>query len=532
MRRSWSCVALVLAASALAVPASAGAATADFTHGVASGDVTSSRAIVWTRVDQAANIKLEVWRNTSCLTGQKAFQKNNIRSSATSDFTIKVDVAGLAPATEYCYRFRRGDEGSSDVGVFTTAPAATSAADVEFTYSGDSDGTKVSGAPFFNNFEVLDQARLENGNFFVYLGDTIYSDSSLRPSGPATTLAEYRDAYKVNREIAALPNLLKSASTYALMDDHEVQNDYDGQTVNPARYAAGRRAFLDYMPVRETGLPQDSSCAGDPLYRTFRWGSEVELFVLDERSCRSADVAAACLNPPPFPSPDLGPTLPTVVRATPPFNFFLPPTPPATCLPAIFDPSRTMLGPVQKQKFKNDLQASNAKYKIVISELAMQQFFALPYDRWEGYGAERNEILDYIRNNGISNVLFLTTDNHANLVNQVFKDQFENCAVVTTTCWQTSPPTTISNELITGPIATNTLQAEVLGAFGPLGLFAFNQVLNVADIDCRNLNEYSYGLVQENATAGTTNVTLKDDTGATVVDANNATINCAKAFGP
>jgi alkaline phosphatase D len=526
MKRFWSCATLVLAVSAFALPASASAATAAFTDGVASGDVTSSKAIVWTRVDQAANIKLEVWPNASCLSGPKAFQKGNIQTSTTSDFTIKVDVTGLAPGTEYCYRFRRGDESFSPVGVFTTAPGANSAADVEFTYSGDSDGTKVSGSPFFNDFEVLDQARLENGNFFVYLGDTIYSDSGLRPSGPATTLAEYRDAYRVNREIPALPNLMKSTSTYALMDDHEVQNDYDGQTVNPARYAAGRRAFLDYMPVRETGLPQDSSCAGDPLYRTFRWGSEVELFVLDERSCRSQDAASACAG-------DLGPTLPTAVRTTSPFNLFLTPAPPPNCLPTIFDPSRTMLGPVQKQAFKNDLQASDAKYKIVISELAIQQFFTLPYDRWEGYGAERNEILDFIRNNSISNVVFLTTDNHANLVNQVFKDRFENCPLpITPTCPGTFPPTTISNELVTGPIATNTLQVEILGAFGPIGLFAFNQVLGVAGLDCSNLNKYSYGLVQENATAGTTNVTLKDDTGANVVDTANPAINCAKAFGP
>ena len=78
------------------------------------------------------------------------------------------------------------------------------------------------------------------------------------------------------------------------MDDHEVLNDFAGQTVNPARYAAGRQAFLENMPIRETGLPHDPSCAGDPLYRTFKWGSEVELFITDQRSCRSADVAAVC----------------------------------------------------------------------------------------------------------------------------------------------------------------------------------------------------------------------------------------------
>ena len=58
-------------------------------------------------------------------------------------------------------------------------------------------------------------------------------------------------------------------------------------------------------------------------------------------------------------------------------------------------------GPVQKAQFEADLHASTAKWKIVLSEDAIQQFYALPYDRWEGYGAERLEILNHIRNNDL-----------------------------------------------------------------------------------------------------------------------------------
>src|SRR5687768_17003239 len=117
MSRFSSIVLLVAGAILFALPASAGAATAVFTHGVASGDVTSSSAILWTRVDRgSANIKVEVWPNASCLNGKKSFQKSNIRSSAASDFTIKVDATGLRPATEFCYQFRRGGEAASPVG--------------------------------------------------------------------------------------------------------------------------------------------------------------------------------------------------------------------------------------------------------------------------------------------------------------------------------------------------------------------------------------------------------------------------------
>jgi len=532
MPRFSSFFVLVVGVIALVVPASAGAATAVFTHGVASGDVTSSRSILWTRVDRAdANIKVEVWPNASCLSGQKSFQRSNLKSAAARDFTIKVDATGLAPGTEYCYRFRRGEQAFSPVGRFETAPPEDQPASLEFTYSGDSDGNKkADGQPAFNNFEVLDRAREESSDFFAYIGDTIYSDSSFRPTGPATTLDEYRAAYKDNRGYPALTNLLASTSIYALLDDHEVLNDFDGQTVDPARYAAGRRAFLEYMPIRPSRVLHDPSCAGDPIYGKFSWGSEVDIFIPDERSCRSGDAETACAG-------DLGPTLPSSIRTTGFFALFLSPTPPAGCLSAIFDPARTMLGPVQKAKFKQDLAASDAKYKLVFSELGIQQFFANPYDRWEGYGAERNEVLNFIRDEGIDNVIAFTTDNHANLVNQVFIDRFENCPPnPTAACPLANPPNTIANELITGPIATNTLKNEILNAFptmGALAVFAFNSVLDVAGLDCRSIDTYSYGLVHEDASAGTVSVDLKNSAGGPVLNEGSPVgAPCQKAFGP
>jgi alkaline phosphatase D len=524
-------VGLVVGAIALGIPATAGAATAVFPNGVASGDATSDGAVLWTRIDRGAvNLKVEVWRNASCLSGKKAFQQSNIRTSAARDFTVKVIARGLEPGVEYCYRFRHGDA-DSPVGRFKTAPAANKPASIEFTYTGDSDGNKkADGTPGFNNFEVLDRAREEASDFYVYDGDTIYSDSQFR-AAPAMTVDEYRAEYKQNRAYPALTSLLGSTSTYALMDDHEVHNDYDGLTVDPARYAAGRQAFLEYMPVRPSRFLEDPSCAGNPLYGQFSWGSNVDIFILDQRSCRSGDVEAVCNG-------DLAPTAPTAIRTQGIFSLFLPPTPPPGCLAAINDPTRTVLGPVQKAKFKAAIKGSTAKWKIVISELGIQQFFADPYDRWEGYGAERKEILDFLRDNGIDNVIFLTTDNHANLVNQVFVDRFENCPTPpgpTPTCADTNPPTTIANELITGPIATNTLDKEIRAAFPTLGaiaVFAFNSVLDIAGLDCRNIDTYSYGVVTENSTAGTTSIDLKDSLGNPVVNLGPSGLPCSKTFGP
>lgn len=534
-----------------------------FTHGVASGDVTPFSAVLWTRTNKAAELRLEVATDPDFR--HRVFRRvlrRVVQTSDEHDFTAKVIVFPLRPNTTFFYRWR--SEGvSSETGTFKTAPPGRRRADVRFAFSGDSDGTRVRGVPFFNNFEVLDAIRREGEvpgedlDFFVYLGDTIYSDSQLRPDPPgsAKTLDEYRDVYKVNRQNAHLRELLSDTSVYAIWDDHEVRNDWNGETVDPTRFANGRRAFLEYMPVVDLRLPRDPGCAGPPLFRYFPWGKDVDIIVLDERSCRSrsADeigipdptaptrVIPFCLNlSTPALDADPFPTLPMDIReqignpnprenefsdlvgllipSGPPFNF-------EACLAAIRDPTRTMLGPTQKALLKAILRHSRAKFKFVINEVPIQQLYINPYDSWEGYAAERAEILNFIRDNHIKNVIFLTTDQHANLVNEVFIDAFDD-------------PEPIALELVTGPIATFRFETAIRLALDPFpGLsdrfiqfvseFLMGDVLGV---DCRNLDSFSYGLVEVDAYAGTTTVTLKDDLGMPLSDDLLPSVGCQKTI--
>ena len=62
---------------------------------MASGDVTATSAILWTRVDRDRTVKVEVWDNAE-LAGQKAFQRTVTSVSPARDFTVKVDATGLA----------------------------------------------------------------------------------------------------------------------------------------------------------------------------------------------------------------------------------------------------------------------------------------------------------------------------------------------------------------------------------------------------------------------------------------------------
>lgn len=518
-------LAVVLAVTVIALAAcslpSIEPGSAGFPDGVAAGDVTSSGAILWTRTSAAsASVELDLFDsvpqpNGRVLPGDTPISTIGTSTSSATDFTTKVPVSGLQSHHVYFYRFVDGDE-HSQLGRFVTAPAANEAASFSFVVAADSDGFPVGGPPHFNNFEVLERARLNQPDFFSFLGDTIYSDSSYAP-GPVTTVDQYRAAHEQNRSFANLRNLMSATGTYAQIDDHEVYNDFDGATVDPTRYANGLQAFNEWMPTNSTNVLNDSTCAGGhPRYFHQKWGTQVEIFQLDLRSCRSSEdvVKAACTTGGTL---DLAPTAPSSLR----LFAGLSAAPPAGCLDAVNDPGQTMLGPVQKAAFKADLAASTAKFKIVLNEDAIQQFYALPYDRWEGFGSERSELLNFIRDQSIGNVVFLTTDLHANIANNVFIDK-------------TNDPTPIAYEAISGPIATNTYKHEILNQFPTNGTTLVNSlqaVLSLQGVECRAIDSYSYQLVQVDASTGKLTISSRGADGKVLSDDLNSATKCTKTLG-
>jgi len=459
-------------------------ATAAFTHGVASGSVTRDSVVLWTRAVGGDRVIAEVAADPSFATIAATAEG---RTSAQTDFTVRVKVDGLAPATRYAYRFRAGAAVSA-TGVFLTAPAADDAARVRFAFSGDSDGTRnADGTPRFNNFEALHAVAKAAPDFFLYIGDTIYGD---RPP-EAFSVEEYRAKYRQNREYPALTSLLAATSTYAIWDDHEVVNDFAAETVDPARFEAGRQAFQEYVPLAEQPTPI--------MYRAFRWGAALDVIVLDTRSFRSASAAEACANDP-LPGGAL-PDAPEPLRAIRTFAG-LPAELPAGCPAALNDPARTMLGAAQLAFLLERLRSSQATWKVVVTSVPMQSLLVLPYDRWEGYPAERRQILDAIRDEAIENVVFVTADLHGNVLGPVRLDPFAALRPV-------------AYEAIAGPIATTPLRQDIVEVVGESAAGLLDDLLiSVAGAECADLNAFAFGWVEVDPVAGTMTVSLRNDSGA------------------
>jgi len=393
----------------------------------------------------------------------------------------------------------------SPFGTFVTAPATVTNAKVRFGITGDADATPgADGEPGFNGFQVYAQMASERNDFNINLGDTIYSDSEVGGAPVARTVEEKWAKYRLGLALPALLRLRRSAGLYSHWDDHEFINDFSRAEHGAEIFRAGLKAFRDYSPVTY------ASRLG--LYRSVRWGKNLELFFLDERTFRSAKAGDACGG-------DLAPTAPQPVRNA--FAMLAPslanPVSPA-CLAAIDDPGRTMLGARQYAAFTTEIKASTATWKVIVNEVPIQQYYALPYDRWEGYAAERERLLRFLQTN-VKNVVFLTTDTHANLINEV---RYETLGA--------TPESSGMWEVVTGPVATNTFAKEIDSTLGVAGagtaigaLFFKPQPPQGVGMRCAALDVYSYA--QVTVTAQRITIAPRDATGKPVREATS--VACA-----
>jgi alkaline phosphatase D len=432
-----------------------GPCAADFDLGVGAFEIGPDSAILWTRaapVDPNANNTV-VWLEVATDAAFNDIIKSRaVVGLSKNDFTTRVRVQQLDPATEYHYRFI-APWGASAAGAFRTAPEQGSTADVRFVISGDSNLGYT--APRGLDFHVLSAAAAEDPDFFVYFGDTIYADSGVLPTGDAFTLDEYRTVHRLTRADPHLQTLLASTGTFTGWDDHEVRNDYAGETVDPVQFENGARAFFEYLPVRK-----NSKGAPYRIDRNVRWGKHVELFFLDGRQFRSAE---RFCNPDPIPDGDETPetlfspfvedealaVLVDPVLGPLAAQALLLPSDPDCVAAELEDPSRTMLGASQLAALQQALLASDATFKIIINNVPLSNIYVTPYDRWEGYLAERETLLDFIANNlDPTRTLVLTTDFHTNLAIR-------------------RPELT---EVIVGPIGQTTFGQTVLGLLSDLGL--------------------------------------------------------------
>ena len=304
-------------------------------------DARHDSVLIWIGHDQAVRVQLE-YR----LANAAAFQAGPLLDlTDTNGYCGHVELTGLSPGQRYAYRIviPQTQQVMSELAYFSTAPLAP--APFSFVFSADI-------SEDYQPYTLFAQMANMKPDFLLLLGDTAYTDYPSALFKPS--LDYYRGKHALIRRDIELQAFLAEHVTYAVWDDHEVENNFHGQHPHLAQ---GLQAFRDYWPSR--------SAAPDALYRQFSWAG-VDFFILDTRRFRSPQ------------SEDDG-------------------------------PAKTMLGSVQKDWFKFALRASTAPFKFVISSVP---FHGGSSDTWGNYATERNEIEWFIHQEKIGGVIFLTGDYH------------------------------------------------------------------------------------------------------------------------
>ena len=269
----------------------------EFEHGVASGDPSSSAVIIWTRVQPLEKINTAqlVWELASDRDFTQVFRTGIVTTQRNQDFTVKVDVQQLKPATVYYYRFI-GANNTSQTGRTLTLPV-NNVEQIKLVVVSCSNFP----AGYFNAYHHASQ--LEDIDAVLHLGDYIYEypmggyatekaaeiGRALAPDNAEEiiSLDDYRKRYAIYRTDKGLQALHAAAPFIAVWDDHEVSNDtYKNGAENHnesegdffARRAAAIQAYYEWLPIRPPFGEQNPE-----IYRSFDFGNLLSLHMLDTR---------------------------------------------------------------------------------------------------------------------------------------------------------------------------------------------------------------------------------------------------------
>jgi alkaline phosphatase D len=415
-----------------------------FTLGVASGDPTSTSVILWTRLavdptadDGAGGMPDEdiaiAWDLAADEEFSKVLASELVPAQAAHAHSVHVDAQGLEPGTTYWYRFRVGDQ-TSTVGQTATLPDG----------SPDAYGLAVVNCQMYESGAYGAYRNLvdEDVDLVVHLGDYIYEypggDGDGRHSLPnrmLTTVADYRlryASYKLDPDLQAAHARFPFVATW---DDHEVANNYMGDTVpgdaSPAevqeRKTAAYRAWWENMPVR-LDPPKGSDLA---VYRDLDIGDLARLYLLDERQdsaeppCRGTSTAGL----------DYG-----------------------NC-DDVEDEDRTRLGKAQEAWLEGALADSTARWNLLGNPVVLagvdagQDEPAFYLDTWDGYPDARKRLIAQLAE--VDNPVVLTGDYHAGMVLDVHEVPFDQDTPVVAPEFM-SPP--ISSVLFDADVTTRTPQ--------------------------------------------------------------------------
>jgi len=220
------------------------------------------------------------------------------------------------------------------------------------------------GKPYGNDSSIFETMAKEKADFMLWLGDNWY-----------TREVDYYSEWGLHNRPArerAMPiykNFLKAMPHYAIWDDHDYGTNDADKSFNLKE--TSREVFKKFWSNPSYGQN------GQGIYTKTTW-NDIDIFMLDDRWFRSNDDTPDSIN-------------------------------------GQVNTNKKMYGEQQMEWLKNALLQSNGNSNITFKIIATGSQVLnpmSPFDCFRHFSAEYKEMMDFIKDNHINGVVFLTGDRH------------------------------------------------------------------------------------------------------------------------
>ncbi|HEX5373081.1 MAG TPA: alkaline phosphatase D family protein [Aquabacterium sp.] len=421
-----------------------------FTLGVASGEPLPASVVIWTRLapkplqpdgGMPPQSVLVRWEMAEDARFTRIVRQGEAVADPARGHSVHVEVEGLRPARIYHYRFIAGGQ-SSPVGRTRTAPEPSAEVDrLRFVLASCQHYE-------MGHFTAHREIAASDIDFVLFVGDYIYETEAPRrlrmrqhrpEFGIHFALPDYRvhhAMYKLDADLRAC----HAAHPWLLMwDDHEVRNDYDGLTdpdgdLSTEEFSWVRRwayqAYFEHMPVSPKRAPVGPHA---PMYTQYQWGQLADLWLLDTRQHRDANV---CMG----------------MHA--PFSGRL-----LWKCDEIEQPARSMLGARQEAWFADALARSAGHWRLIGQTTQMSPgVFRSPLgelvysDGWDAFPKARERLMAAIAQPRVPDVVCLGGDVHRHVAANLRQDPRDPASPI------------IASEFVTSSITSKGL-SELLNSW-------------------------------------------------------------------
>ena len=375
--------------------------TSPFMLGIASGDVTESSAVLWTRLApepleadggmEPYSIPVQ-WELSLDPRLSRVIRRGEAIATPALAHSVHIELEGLEPGCEYFYRFFTSTY-ESGIGRTKTLPQKDSHVDsVRFVTASCQNYTHG----YFVAYEHMIQDRPD---FIIHLGDYFYDTSfgvddfrKHETEQAPVTVADFRRRHARYKTDKQLQHAHAQIPFFTTIDNHDAIEDMDPDKF--AQRAAAYQAWYEHMPVRGYAAPGDNHF---DLQRKISVGDLMQISLLDGRQFR--DSKEICNNND-YPNYGFG-------------NY-------RERCDLVFDEDRSMLGKEQERWLTDNLVQNKSTWNVVASPGPFLPFRyhidgkELSYiGAWDIYPANRKRIAEAIETAEVGHPVILSGDVHS-----------------------------------------------------------------------------------------------------------------------